>query len=294
MSARKWAATSSAVRVLPVSVIGSLVCTVDQWFVAAELDGWRPATSGVVPARYGDDVAAPARPDSIPGLDIVSHDVYERGVPYAAYDRFRAEAPVAWVNEGPHNGHHGVGFWSLTRWADVVDGAQGLAHLLERDRRHRDRGARTRRDRGPADDARDRSAATHAPAPAREPGLREADHRAVRGRADRLVDELLGRRRRRRGGRRRPPRSHASCRSGCWSTSLGVPVDDAPQLFHWTDQIVYNADPDYVDELADVSDSDRHRSVPAAPVPQPGVAQGLRAHRAARRSAPAPTPPPIC
>ena len=31
------------------------------------------------------------RPDSIPELDIVSHDVYERGIPHGAYDRFRAE-----------------------------------------------------------------------------------------------------------------------------------------------------------------------------------------------------------
>ena len=60
------------------------------------------------------------RPDSLPHLDIVSHDVYASAVPHGAYDRFRLEAPVAWVNEGPHNAHHGAGFWSLTRWADVV------------------------------------------------------------------------------------------------------------------------------------------------------------------------------
>ena len=61
------------------------------------------------------------RAESIPGLDIVSHDVYERAMPFDAYDRFRREAPVAWVAEGSHNGHHGAGFWSLTRWQDVVD-----------------------------------------------------------------------------------------------------------------------------------------------------------------------------
>ena len=40
------------------------------------------------------------RDDSIPELDIVSHDVYAAGVPLAAYDRFRTEAPVA-----PVTGH---------------------------------------------------------------------------------------------------------------------------------------------------------------------------------------------
>ena len=47
---------------------------------------------------------------------------------------------------------------------------------------------------------------------------------------------------------------------------VGVPHADAPQLFHWTDQIVYNADPDFVDEqvggVSDRVDTDPYRLLP--------------------------------
>jgi cytochrome P450 len=43
---------------------------------------------------------------------------------------------------------------------------------------------------------------------------------------------------------------------------LGVPDDDAPQLFHWADQIVYNADPDYSPAISDQVDTDPYRLLP--------------------------------
>ena len=49
--------------------------------------------------------ASVARPDSVPGVDIVSHDVYADGVPHDGYDRLRRQAPVAWINETAANGH---------------------------------------------------------------------------------------------------------------------------------------------------------------------------------------------
>ena len=70
-----------------------------------------PATN--VPGRA-------SRPDSLPHLDILGHDVYEHGAPHAAYDEFRSTAPVAWINETAANGHDGHGFWSLTAHRDVV------------------------------------------------------------------------------------------------------------------------------------------------------------------------------
>ena len=69
-------------------------------------------------AAVGD--TATDRPDSLPGLDIISHDVYERGLPHDAYDRFRRDAPVAWVNETEANGHDGAGFWAVTRWSELT------------------------------------------------------------------------------------------------------------------------------------------------------------------------------
>ena len=80
------------------------------------------------------------RPDSVPGVDIVSHDVYAAGVPHDGYDRLRREAPVAWINETAANGHTGRGFWAVTRWDELV--AVHKTGAVSRGRRNRDRGAR--------------------------------------------------------------------------------------------------------------------------------------------------------
>ncbi|MBI5089354.1 MAG: cytochrome P450 [Actinobacteria bacterium] len=202
-----------------------------------------------------------ARPDSLPELDIVSHDVYERGIPHGAYDRFRTEAPVAWVNEGPHNGHHGAGFWSLTRWADVVavhkdwrmfsselcgteieelapDALVARKTMLETDPpRH----TRLRQLVNPAfaKPMMERYAVT---AEALIASL--LDDVVGAGEID-VVDQL---------SRELPIRMLVEI--------LGVPLADAPQLFHWADQIVYNADPDYSELVSDRSDTDPYRLLP--------------------------------
>ncbi|MCU1361889.1 MAG: cytochrome [Ilumatobacteraceae bacterium] len=201
------------------------------------------------------------RPDSVADLDIASHDVYEKGVPHAAYDRFRAEAPVAWINEGAHNGHHGQGFWSLTRWSDIVavhkdwrtfsselggteieeladDALVARKTMLETDPpRH----ARLRQLVNPAfaKPTIDRYSSTAA---ALADSLL-ADVVAV-GEFD-VVDRVA---------RELPIRMLVEI--------LGVPIDDAPQLFHWADQIVYNADPDFADVVSDRVDTDPYRLLP--------------------------------
>ena len=43
---------------------------------------------------------------------------------------------------------------------------------------------------------------------------------------------------------------------------LGVPDDDADQLFGWADQIVYHADPDYSAAVIDAVDTDPYRLLP--------------------------------
>lgn len=43
---------------------------------------------------------------------------------------------------------------------------------------------------------------------------------------------------------------------------LGVPPEDAPQLFHWADQIIYHADPDYSAAVIDQADTDPYRLLP--------------------------------
>lgn len=206
------------------------------------------------------------RPDSIPELDIVSHDVYEHGVPFEAYDRFRREAPVAWVNEGEHNGHHGHGFWSLTRHADVVavhkdwrtfsselggteieelapDALVARKTMLETDPpRH----TRLRQLVNPAfaKPTMERYAAGAATL------VGELLDGIVGGPEVDIVDRLA---------RELPIRMLIDI--------LDVPHEDAPALFHWTDQIVYNADPDFVDHehfdtVSDRSDTDPYRLLP--------------------------------
>ena len=59
---------------------------------------------------------------------------------------------------------------------------------------------------------------------------------------------------------------------------LGVPDEDAERLFHWADQIVYHADPDYSAAVIDAVDTDPYRLLPfRSPVSRAGV-RLLRAH----------------
>ncbi|MBI4935232.1 MAG: cytochrome P450 [Actinobacteria bacterium] len=201
------------------------------------------------------------RKDSLPHLDIVGHDIYEREAPHAAYDEFRRRAPVAWVNETADNGHHGAGFWSLTRHEHVVavhkdwrtfssevggteieelepDSLIARRTMLETDPpRH----TRLRQLVNPTfSRAAVETYSTHA---------HELVHDVVRravaaGPVDGVYDIA----------RELPIRMITGL--------LGVPDDDAPQLFHWADQIVYNADPDYSPAISDQVDTDPYRLLP--------------------------------
>lgn len=204
-------------------------------------------------------------PDSLPALDIVSHDVYEQGVPHAAYDRFRTEAPVAWVNEGPHNGHHGAGFWSLTRWTDIV-----AVHKDWRTFSSELGGTEIEELAADALVARKTMLETDPPRHTRlrqlvNPAFARPTMDRYAATAETLIDSLLADLVGAgefdivdRLARELPIRMLVEI--------LGVPLDDAPQLFHWADQIVYNADPDYADAasggVSDRVDTDPYRLLP--------------------------------
>jgi len=54
------------------------------------------------------------------GVDIFDPRVYAQGIPYAAYERLRREAPVSWQEEPALLGWPaGPGFWAVTRYDDV-------------------------------------------------------------------------------------------------------------------------------------------------------------------------------
>jgi len=203
------------------------------------------------------------RPDSLPHLDIVGHDVYERGAPHAAYDEFRRVAPVAWINETAANGHDGAGFWSLTTHEHVVavhkdwrtfssevggTEIEGLEHddearlarrtMLETDPpRH----TKLRQLVNPAfSKAAVETYSAHAAELVHDvivDALRQQEVDGVQAIARELPIRMI-------------------------TGLLGVPDDDAPQLFRWADQIVYNADPDYSPAVSDRVDTDPYRLLP--------------------------------
>jgi hypothetical protein len=91
---------------------------------------WVPARlrGGIPPAPLGNVVVGPARLEAGPirgerrqmrepwplAEDLSSPDTFCSGVPHDAFATLRREAPVAWSM-----GRDGMGFWSVTRHADV-------------------------------------------------------------------------------------------------------------------------------------------------------------------------------
>ncbi len=47
--------------------------------------------------------------------DLTSHDAWIPGAPYNTFQRLRDEDPISWWDE-----EDGSGFWSLTRYEDVI------------------------------------------------------------------------------------------------------------------------------------------------------------------------------
>ncbi len=201
------------------------------------------------------------RPDILPHLDIVGHDVYEQGVPFAAYDEFRRDAPVAWVNETEHNGHDGHGFWSLTAHEHVV-----AVHKDWRTFSSEVGGTEIEELEPDALVARRTMLETDPPRHTKlrqlvNPTFSRLSVETYAAHAHELVAEVIA-----------AAVANGSC-DGVYAVArelpirmitglLGVPDDDAPQLFHWADQIVYNADPDYSAAISDQVDTDPYRLLP--------------------------------
>ena len=231
-------------------------------------------------------VPSEVRPDSLPHVDILGHDVYERGVPHAAYDELRAAAPVAWVNETMTNGHHGKGFWALTSHEHVVAvhkdwrtfssevGGTEIEELeADQEALH---ARRTMLETDPPRHATLRQLVN--PAFSRVAVDTYAAH------ATELIDDVLDRALAegeidgvRAIARELPIRLITGL--------LGVPDDDAPQLFRWADQIVYNADPDYSPAVSDRTDTDPYRLLPFRSPVSLKVLEYVQRLSAARRGA---------
>jgi len=64
-----------------------------------------PTAVGASPAVVGDR-----------WVDLTDPDVYRAGVPHATFQRLRDDDPISWWEE-----HDGSGFWSVTRYQDIID-----------------------------------------------------------------------------------------------------------------------------------------------------------------------------
>jgi cytochrome P450 len=202
-----------------------------------------------------------SRADSLPELDILSHDVYAAGIPHAAYDRFRREAPVAWVNETPAHGHDGAGFWAVTRWSELI-----AVHKDWRTFSSEVGGTEIEELEPDALVARKTMLETDPPRHTRlrqlvNPPFSKVTVESYAGSARRIVDEVVSGALQHRSfdavehvARQLPIRMLTGI--------LGVPEADADQLFHWADQITYNADPDYSAAVVDRVDTDPYRLLP--------------------------------
>jgi cytochrome P450 len=207
----------------------------------------------------------PHRPDSLPGIDILSHDVYAEGVPLDAYDVYRATAPVAWVNETPANGHSGAGFWAITRWDDIVaihkDWRRFSSEVGGTEIEELEHDAivarRTMLETDPPRHTRLRQLVN--PAFSRATVQTYADHARV------LVDDVLSEALTASHGSEPVEAVAMIARElpiRMLTGLLGVPDADAPMLFHWADQIVYHADPEYSEAVIDRTDTDPYRLLP--------------------------------
>ena len=215
------------------------------------------------------------RPDSVPDVDIVSHDVYAAGVPHAGYDRLRARGAGRVDQRDRRQRPHRRGLLGGDALGRAGRGPQGLAHVLVRGRRHGDRRAGGRRDRGPQDDARDRSAAPHPTAPARQPGVLEGDGRDVC---------RLGHPARRDGARRRPRSARAGRRGAHRASAADPHAHRHPRGPRRRRRAAVRLGrPDRLPRrprlLGRRGRRRRHRPLPTAAVPQPGQRAGLRLRR---------------
>jgi cytochrome P450 len=198
----------------------------------------------------------PSRPAGA-AVDIVRHDVYAAGVPHEAFAWLRHHAPVAWTDDPLHGG----GFWSVTRYDDLVAVHKDWKTYSS------EVGGTEMEDLAPdARDARRTMLETDPPRHTRlrqlvNPAFSRATVETYAARAAATVDGVV----RDAVARREVELVHDVARElpiRLLCHILGLPEEDAPRLFRWADQIVYNADPDYVDEPSDGVDTDPWRLLP--------------------------------
>ena len=248
----------------------------------------RSVPLGIKVARHTDVMTSSThRTDSIPGLDVLGHDVYAGRIPHEAFNRYRRDAPVAWINEpAVEGGLPGSGFWSLTRHDDVVS-----VHKDWRTFSSEVGGTELEDLATDANAARRTMLETDPPRHAKlrqliNPMFSKLAVERYAAHAGPIIDSLIT------AALARPSIDGvAELARGLpirmLTDVLGVPEADAPQLFDWADQIIYHADPDYSAAVVDRTDTDPYRLLPFRSPVSLQVFDWVNRLTAARREVPA-------
>jgi len=225
---------------------------------------------------YVDNYVADRGPDD---ADITSHDTYVDGVPYATFDRLRAESPVHWTEETD-----GSGFWSILRYDDGLavsrdyetftstkgirleemdeEETQARLTMMEHDppthTRYRRQVSKefTRRSVESYED-KIRSLAVEVI----EEALEHDEFDFVHAIAEQLPMRMLG-------------------------TLLGTSAEDGHKLVAWGDALLGNTDPDFTDFPVDLTDTDQFRMVPFRSPASIQIFQYAQEQAAERRECP--------
>ncbi len=199
---------------------------------------------------------ARASSDTVPldSLDVIGPDTYmENGYPHAAWKRLRAESPVHWFDLPG-----GVGFWAVTRRADVVWiskqpkrflNAPRLA-IFEQGAPPEKRDIRHLLVMDPPEHAKFRATASSW----FTPRAIRSRHAEVERITRELLDEMAG------DGETRTADFvydlAAPLTLAVLADMLGVPREDWRLMFHWTNQIAGSSDPEFQSDGIDGSVGD--------------------------------------
>ena len=187
--------------------------------------------------------------------DLSSQDLFNDGAPFAAFDRMRAEEPLAWSEE-----QNGRGFWSLTRQEDILtlnrrpellSSAQGIRMDDQTPEEFEARKTFQETDppvhsafRAVVNQAFSRKAVAAYEEQIRDLVVEILDEALAQGEFD--GTEMIA--------RRLPMLMLAQI--------MGVPRKDAQFLVERGDALISNSDPDYTDFVVDKVDTDAYRLLP--------------------------------
>jgi cytochrome P450 len=192
------------------------------------------------------------------GIDLTDLDVWERGVPHEWFAALRREEPLYWQDE-----ERGRGFWSLTRYEDVVEVSRDHATFSS------ERGGTSLEDLEPDQiEARKSMIDTDPPRHTRlraivhkgfRPGVLAAYEERIRGLARELIGAAMAK-------EEFDFVADVSSELPMWvfSEIMGLPIEDRRYLIDLGDKMLGNTDPELVgdDLVADRADLSRYRHLP--------------------------------